>query len=177
MARGRYKFQSSDYPYFLTDTIVGWQPFFRDEAIVEILLDSLSHLQEKNRIILYAYVIMPDHVHYVARANNLSRETGALKSFTAWKIIEILQKRNDTLSLAILKSLKCSFKKDRAFQFWQEGSHPILIPSRKIMRQKIDYIHANPVKRGLVKNSIDWKYSSARNYAGLEGVLKVQTEW
>jgi len=55
-------------------------------------------------------------------------------------------------------------KKDREFQFWQEGSHAELILDEDMMRQKLDYIHANPVKRGYVAQMEHWRYSSAVNY-------------
>jgi hypothetical protein len=46
-----------------------------------------------------------------------------------------------------------------------------------MMRQKIEYIHHNPVKRGYVDDDVHWRYSSARNYAGQEGLLKIDTGW
>ena len=68
-------------------------------------------------------------------------------------------------------------KTDRAYQFWQEGVHPEWIQNDEMMRQKIDYIHNNPVKRGYVDEAIHWRYSSARNYMGQVGLLEICTEW
>jgi putative transposase len=72
---------------------------------------------------------------------------------------------------------KARHKTDRDHQLWQEGSHPQQIMSDDMMRQKIDYIHYNPVKRGFVDDPIHWRYSSARNYAGLPGLIDVATDW
>ena len=61
-------------------------------------------------------------------------------------------------------------------QFWQQHNKPIELWSGKVIKQKIDYIHNNPVEQGFVTNPIDWKYSSARNYAEDETVLKIDNE-
>ncbi len=60
---------------------------------------------------------------------------------------------------------------------WQEGSHPELNQGEAIMRQKATYIHQNPMKRGYVDEAIHRRYSSARNYAGLPGLLEVTCAW
>jgi hypothetical protein len=65
----------------------------------------------------------------------------------------------------------------RCCQIWQEGVHPQLIQNEIMMRQKVEYIHNNPVKRGYVDDPLHWRYSSARNYAGLPGLLEVCKEW
>jgi hypothetical protein len=59
------------------------------------------------------------------------------------------------------------------YQFWQEGSHPQLIQNETVMIQKIEYIHNNPVVRDYVDKPADWRYSSARNYLGLDGLLDI----
>ncbi|SHI38321.1 hypothetical protein SAMN04488513_101135 [Pseudozobellia thermophila] len=61
-------------------------------------------------------------------------------------------------------------------QFWQHNNKPIELWSNKVIKQKIDYIHNNPVEAGFVTNAIDWKYSSARNYAEDQTVLKIDSE-
>ena len=68
-------------------------------------------------------------------------------------------------------------KKDREYQCWEEGSHPQLIDNEDVLRQKLEYIHHNPVKRGYVDEAVHWRYSSARNYAGLPGMIPVYTGW
>jgi REP element-mobilizing transposase RayT len=72
-----------------------------------------------------------------------------------------------------LNAYKSRSRTDREYQFWQEGSHPEQILGAEMMVQKIDYTHYNPVKRGYVDEPIHWRYSSARNYAGMPGLLDV----
>jgi len=79
--------------------------------------------------------------------------------------------------LSQLKWFRKAHKTDRNYQLWEEGSHPQLIDHPKVLRQKLDYIHLNPVKRGYVDLPKYWRYSSARNYAGMEGLLPVYRDW
>ena len=65
----------------------------------------------------------------------------------------------------------------RAYQFWQEGVHPEWIQNEAMSRRKVEHIHQNPVKRGYVDRTGYWRYSSARNYAGPEGLLEVSALW
>ena len=62
-------------------------------------------------------------------------------------------------------------------EVWEEGSHPKQIDSDEMMLQKLEYTHNNPVKRGYVDEPVHWRYSSARNYAGMPGLIDVITDW
>ncbi len=86
MSRSRYKIFENEYPHFLTCTIVNWLPLFGFERITEIILDSLRFLQKENRLLLYSYVIMENHLHLIASSEELSKEMGDFNSFTAKKI-------------------------------------------------------------------------------------------
>jgi len=79
--------------------------------------------------------------------------------------------------LRLLKFSKSAHKADRSYQLWQEGSHPEQIQSREMMMQKTEYIHNNPVKRGYIEDPVHWLYSSARNYAGMEGIIEIEKVW
>jgi len=177
MARSRYRIVKPNAPHFLTVTVVNWLPVFASRPIAQILLDSLRFLQEQERITLYAYVILENHGHLVAEADDLSKEMGDFKSWTARAIIDWLEARQAENVLDQLAAWKLPHKKDREYQLWQEGSHPQLIQGEAMMRQKIEYIHNNPVQRGYVDKPTDWRYSSARNYAGMEGLIPVTTKW
>jgi putative transposase len=72
---------------------------------------------------------------------------------------------------------KKAHKVDRGYHLWQEGSYPEWIQNDEMMRQKIEYIHQNPVKRGYVDLPEHWRYSSARNYAGQDGLIDVNIKW
>ena len=72
---------------------------------------------------------------------------------------------------------KLRHKTESRYQLWQEGSHPQQIASEEMMIQKLEYMHNNPVRRGYVDAPEHWRYSSARNYLGLRGLIDVTTNW
>jgi putative transposase len=177
MARSRYKIYENQQPHFLTCTVVNWLPIFGSRSVAQIILDSLQFLQEHDRLTLYAYIILENHLHLIASSSYLSKEIGDFKSFTARSIIDFFKERHARHILKLLKDSKKRHKQDSIYQLWQEGSHPELIQGEKMMRQKIEYIHNNPVKRGYVDDPTHWRYSSARNYAGQVGLLEVTRKW
>lgn len=177
MTRSRYRFGESNAPHFLTCTVVEWLPAFARPEVVEIVFNSWRFLQQKQRLVLYGYVILENHLHLIASSSDLSKEIGDFKSFTARQIIDFMKLRGERDFLRQLEMHKERHKTDRTYQFWQEGSHPQEIVSDEMMWQKLEYIHLNPVKRGYVDEAIHWRYSSARNYAGMPGLITVKTDW
>ena len=177
MSRTRYRIFETEYPYFLTCTVVGWLPIFTRPEAVEIVLDSLRFLQSERELNLFGYVIMENHLHMVASAPELSKVIKDFKSFTARQLIDLLESRSAETMLSQLRAHKLPHKRESSYQFWQEGSHPQQIQNENTMRQKLEYIHYNPVKRGYVDETEHWRYSSARNYAGREGLIEVIKDW
>ena len=97
-----------------------------------------------------------------------------MKMYSAREIIKQLIEEKKNHILKIFQSNKKSYKTRSNYQVWQEGYKPKELLSDKILRQKFDYIHYNPVKKGLVSEPADWKYSSAGFYEkGVEGVIKL----
>jgi REP-associated tyrosine transposase len=137
----------------------------------------LDFLQREGRMTLFAYVVLENHIHFIASSDDLSKEVGNFKSFTARSLIDLLNSAGAKTILEQLAYRKAKHKSDRDHQLWQEGSHPQQIADEDMMRQKIDYIHYNPVKRGFVDDPTHWRYSSARNYAGLNGLIDVAMDW
>jgi putative transposase len=177
MTRDRYRIVEEGHAYFLTCTIVCWLPVFTRPETVQEVLDSWRFLQDRKRLVIYGYVILENHLHMIASGEDLAKEIGDFKSFTARKIIDHLEAKGAYMLLEQLKWAKARHKTDRTYQMWQEGSHPVQIQGEEMMWQKLEYIHFNPVKRGYVDDPTHWRYSNARNYAGQAGLLKVTTDW
>ncbi|MFO0848227.1 MAG: hypothetical protein U0871_06690 [Gemmataceae bacterium] len=177
MSRTRYRIGDTLGPYFLTCTVVGWLPVFTRPECVQFVLDSWRFLQDNGRLVLFGYVVMENHLHFVARGDRLGEAVGDFKSFTARKVIDHLRDRGEQHLLAQLAWAKAAHKGDRPYQLWQEGSHPKEIGCDEMMVQKLEYTHNNPVRRGYVDDPLHWRYSSARNYHGLPGLLDVATDW
>lgn len=177
MTRSSYRFLEKDQPHFVTSTVVQWLALFSNPDIVDILFDSLRFMQRERGLIIYAYVVMENHMHMISSSGDLSKTMKEFKSFTATQIVDYLEGRGARSLLLMLERAKLHHKVESKHQVWQEGSHPEMITSMGMMTQKIEYIHNNPVKRGYVDNPLHWRYSSARNYEGETGLIDVKTDW
>jgi REP element-mobilizing transposase RayT len=162
-------FTDQHYAYFVTWTIVAWLPLFDKEPYRQIVLDSLNFIRTNKNTQLNAFVVMPAHLHVVLWPEigiNLSDVTRDFKRFTSR---EISREANRQQAMEFTDVFIRARNENRAqdvstYQVWQEGSHPEAIFTEKFARQKIDYIHLNPVRAELVKKAEEWPYSSARAY-------------
>lgn len=175
MGRSRYRILEADKPHFLTCTVLEWLPVFTRPDAVQILLDSWLYQREHAGLQLFGYVILENHLHLIAQAPRLDNCLSSFKSFTAGQLIKLLQAKKAERLLQRLYLGKAAHKRDRQYQFWQEGSHAEMVFSDDVMREKLDYIHYNPVKRGYVDAPEHWRYSSARNYLGQPGLIEIDT--
>ena len=173
MGRSRYKIYEPTHPHFITLTVLHWIPLFTNTKSVDILLNCFRYLQQNDNLKIYSYVILENHLHLVASSDDLSKTIKKFKSFTAKKILELLKQQNIKTILDQLAFYKKEHKKSSTYQVWQEGMQPKLIQNELILKEKIDYIHNNPIKRGYVDKAKYWRYSSARDYEGIEGLLKI----
>jgi REP element-mobilizing transposase RayT len=177
MGRSRYSIRETQAPHFLTCTIINWIPVFTRPQTVDIILNALQYRQQHNGWKVYGYVILENHLHLVVQADDLLSELPLFKSYTARQLIDYLKDCHAERVLKQMAFFRKAHKLDREYQCWEEGSHPQLMQNAEMLRQKLDYIHFNPVKRGYVDKPEHWRYSSARNYAGLEGLMPVFMDW
>ncbi len=119
-------------------------------------------------------MILENHLHLIASSDDISKSMHKFKSFTAKEIIKLLKKENVKTILEQLAFYKKLHKKEATYQLWQEGIQPKLIQGDKMMCDRINYIHNNPVKRGYIDDSVHWRYSSARDYDGVAGLIDVE---
>jgi putative transposase len=173
MGRNRYLITEPNKPHFMTCTVVEWLPVFTRPETVQVILDCWRYQREHAGLKLYGYVILENHLHLIAQSPNLRVSMSSFKSYTARKIIDHLQAKQVDYLLKRLRFAKRAHKEDREFQFWQEGVHAELVFSEALMREKLAYIHMNPVKRGYVREPKHWRYSSAVNYAEGEGLIEI----
>ena len=134
----------------------------------------MKYLQQNDNLKIYAYVILENHIHAVIQSDDLPKTIQTFKRHTAKYLIKLLKEKNVKTILEQLAFYKKAHKKDSQYQLWQEGYQPKLIQSDKMMREKIEYIHNNPIKRGYVDENWHWRYSSARDYMGLEGLIDIE---
>lgn len=169
MSRAYRVFSDTHYAYFVTWTLVDWLYLFDKESYRQIILDSLNYLRTEKKTQLNAFVIMSSHLHAILWPEigiNLSDVTRDFKRYTSRKISQEAERQSATDFLNVFENARI---KNRAqdvskYQVWQEESHPEAIFTEKFARQKMDYIHMNPVRAGLVQFPEQWLYSSARAY-------------
>ena len=115
MSRSRYRIFETEYPYFMTCTIVGWLPVFTRPEAVNIIYDSWKHLQRECHFELFGYVILENHLHLAARAPELSDVMKRFKSYTARCIIDLLTEHNAEMLLWQLRNLKLRHKTESEY--------------------------------------------------------------
>ena len=150
--------------YFWTATINGWEHLLKDDKIKMEIIASLQWLKQQNLVALYAYVIMPNHLHFVWSVlgkNGKESPQGSFLKFTAHRFRQIL--------LQTEPHLLNQFKVDAAnkvHEFWQRDSLAFQLYSREVTWQKIEYTHNNPVAKNwqLAETREAYRFSSADFY-------------
>ncbi len=177
----KYKFLNKEGVYFVSFSVVFWLKVFDYKEYCQIIIDNLNYCIQNKGLELYSWCIMPNHIHLIFSANNADPDKllGKFKEVTSKKIVDaIIQNKIDTNHDTFLYFFKKAAKKKsnvNFYQFWQHHNKPIELWSSYIIDIKINYIHQNPVKAGLVLNADDWIYSSARNYNEDSGLIKIKT--
>ena len=173
-----YKFHNPEGAYFISFAVVDWLDVFTRNDYKDIFIESLTYSQENKGMEIYAWCIMTNHVHLIFRSINGQKPElliGDLKRFTSNKIVKAIidnprESRKDWLLEQFQKAASKS-SNVKKYQFWRHDNKPIELWSNRVIFEKINYIHNNPVEEGLVYNPEDYVYSSARDYSGEKGIL------
>lgn len=169
--RTRYRISEDQRAYFVTGTVLEWLPIFTTGACCEILVRSLAHCREHKGLLIHAWVILDNHFHAILSGPDLAKTVRDLKRFTARMRLEQIRAEGRDWLLNQLAHYCARHKTSSDHQVWQEGVHPKAITSDDMMRQKLDYLHSNPVKRGMVASPEHWRFSSAHEW--LEGAIPI----
>lgn len=174
-----YKFHNPEGVYFVSFTVVEWVDAFPRNEYKNILVDSLAFCQQEKGMEIFAWCIMTNHMHLVFRSINGQKPElllGDFKRFTSKAVVnaimENLRESRKEWLLEKFRQAGATASNVKDYQFWQHNNKPIELWSNKVIYEKINYIHNNPVEKGLVYNPQDYVYSSARDYAGEEGLIK-----
>jgi REP element-mobilizing transposase RayT len=171
--RTRYRINTPQLAHFVTSTIVEWLPIFTTHARCDIIVHALLYCRAHKGLNIFGWVILDNHFHAILVAPDLSRTITDLKKFTAREILALLQRDRCEWLLNQLRYFRAKHKAASVHQVWQEGAHPQAIRTDEMMMQKLEYLHNNPIKRGLVASPEHWRYSSAHEWLkGAEPVLR-----
>jgi putative transposase len=167
MPTGLRRFHSGGDEHFITSSCYHRQPFLASAPRHDLFLHILEEVREKYQFVVWGYVVMPEHFHL---------------------LISEPRKRNLAVAMQVLKqrvSFRCRRKKKTAGQmalwqaelpraFWQKRSYDFNVFTQRKHAEKLDYMHNNPVKRGLVESPELWRWSSFRTYRfGEPGPVKL----
>lgn len=179
MEENGYKINDQTKAHFITATVVDWVDVFSRKGYRDIVIESLDFCIKNKGMILYGYVIMSNHIHLVVQSNKgkLSDLMRDFKKFTAKSILETIENEPESRRDWMLKRFEFACKshsRNEKYQFWQYGNHPEEIYTEKFLWQKLDYIHLNPVRAGIVEKASHYLYSSTSNYVNGKGLLKIE---
>jgi putative transposase len=156
---------------------------FTRSIYTDIILESLKYCQKEKGLRIHAWCIMSNHLHLMISTKMNHHPSDVLrdfKKFTSKQIISAIEDKENIESrrgwmLWLFKKAGEGNSKNTNYQFWQQENHPIELITNKFIDQKLQYIHKNPVKAGLVDEPWEYRYSSARDYMNNQkGLLDVE---
>jgi REP element-mobilizing transposase RayT len=168
--RSRYKVNDPHHAHFVTATVVEWLPVFTTAVCCDIIVRALEHCRAHKGLRIHGWVILDNHLHAILNAPDLSAVLRDFKSYTARELLVQIKADGRDWLLNQLAYYRAAHKAT-AHQLWQEGSHPQALLDDAMFQQKLEYLHNNPLKRGMVVSPEHWRYSSA--HEGLGGALPV----
>lgn len=178
MSGDKYLISDQHAPYFITCTVIKWIDLFTRIDYRDVIVDSLNYCIKEKYLAIYAWVIMSNHIHLTVQCNppgNMSNFLRDFKKFTSKKFINTIENINESRMEWLLDKFAFEAKRTRRaenYKIWMDDNHAIDLTNIDIM-EKIEYIHNNPVKAGIVDRPEDYIYSSARDYAGRKGLINI----
>ncbi len=166
--------------YFVTFATVEWVDTLNRQCYKDIIVKSLNYCIDHKGLQVHSWVIMSNHLHMIISRNGEPSLSDIMRDFKKFTSVEIIreieintQESRKRWMLWIFKSAGENNSRNKNYQLWQQDNHPMELFSNKFMDQKLDYIHMNPVRAGVVEEPHHYLYSSARDYAGIPGLVKI----
>jgi REP element-mobilizing transposase RayT len=169
-----YRIRPDASVYYLTYSVVAWLPVFVSEESCRIVAESLTFCHREKQLRINAYVIMPTHMHLIVfdgdfDTERLVRSLAEFRKYTGRQLSDYCMGHGPK---CFLETLRDQAGGDRERRFWQPSRHPEAIQGERFWQQKLDYLHDNPCRKGLVLRPDHWRFSSAAWYMsdGVESV-------
>lgn len=174
-----YQIQHQHLPHFLTLQIVDWVDIFTRKIYKDQIVDALNYCVENKGLTIYGFVIMSNHIHLIAKSSEkaLSDVIRDFKSYTSKQMLAFVQSGKESRGKWMLRVFSESAKRHKRnanFQVWTHENHSIELFSADFFQNKLDYIHNNPVRAGWVSLPEHYIYSSAIDYSGEIGLVKIE---
>jgi len=163
----RFQISVDSQALFITVVTKNRLPVFQTDQMKSVLCRAIDEARASAGFLLFAYVIMIDHVHLLtSRPTTTSNVLRVLKGITARRVIDYLKENNYLSSLSKLEHHE-RYRKYR-YSLWQTEKNVFPIFTEELFMQKVNYIHLNPVRAGLVESAKDYRWSSARIWQGCQ---------
>lgn len=144
--------------HFITFSCYRRSPSLAQREGYSIFEHQLEMVRQRYKFVVAGYVLMPEHVHLLIGEPQIG------------SVASVLQVLKQCTSRHLKQSVES--------QFWQRRCYDFNVWSEKKFKEKLSYMHRNPVRRGLVAQPEDWAWSSFRHYAtGCEGLVEIESEW
>jgi putative transposase len=175
----KYKVVGRQWPYFVTFAVVRWIDVFTRPQYKHVVVDSLNYCVLEKGLVIHAWVLMPNHIHLLIDSHDTPIEF-IIRDFKRYTSKILLNSIEDNIQesrdwmMHLFKRAGESNPMNEKYQFWQNGYHPIHCWNAVLIKQKIKYIHANPVRAEFVSESFEWKYGSATDYMLGHGLVKIE---
>ncbi len=150
--------------FFVTTNLVEFKSLLLNDSYYRLIIDSLNFMQRRGDLALIAYCIMPTHIHLVLQISGEKNVSEIMRDFKKYTSFCIRTRLVDDGHHRIVESLRLLRGSRQVFKVWMDRFDDLLITNEETLRTKVEYIHQNPVRAGLVERDIDWPYSSARHY-------------
>ncbi len=175
MPLGLRRYHQSGQSHFVTFSCYRRQPNFVNAAVYELFPACLEDMRRRFAMRVYGYVVMPEHVHLLLS----EPEHGTLAEAIHYLKLSFTKRvRSRRVGAPGLPFLSVDPGSEKPGSFWQKRYYDRNVRDAREFKVKLRYLHRNPVKRGLVKEPGDWKWSSFRHYALREkGVVEIESEW
>jgi len=147
--------------YYLTSVTKDRLPVFRRDNIKQIVCDAIAEARTSAGFLLFAYVVMPDHLHTIVGSElKPSKVLQYINGIISRRVIQFLKDRGFQRSLEKLRH--ADKRRDYRCSLWDHHPNAKLLTSEDVFLQKVRYVHQNPVRAGLVETAEDYRFSSAR---------------
>ena len=176
----KYKVHDQDSPYFVTFAVEGWIDVFTRPIYKVLIVASLRYCQREKGLTIYAWCLMTNHIHLIIGRNGSETIGDIIRDFKKYTSVHVCRAiaNNDSESrkkwmLKIFAEAASRSRKHEKYKFWEDEYHPVELYSNAGVNGKLDYIHENPVKEGIVEKAEEYVYSSARDYYGMKGLIEI----
>ena len=150
------------HAHFITFSTAGKKWLFRSPTLYQLFIEHLDRARSQHRFQLLAYVVMPNHVHLLIFPDGMKSISGILRTIKrpfAYRALRLLQQ----IDADLVTSLNVTHGNRTMTRFWQPGGGlDRNLTDMDRIRMAIEYMHGNPVRRGLVEKPTDWTGSEWR---------------